>query len=85
VGRLDGELPIYRLTLDGIRHLSEEELTEKRHAAEEERRACYRAIYEDLRLSLIAHKDGTLELCWASGKSTLEPQVLRDRSVSNST
>ena len=71
---LDGELPIYRLTLDGIRHLSEEELTEKRHAAEEVRRASYRAI-----------KDGTLELCWAGGKSTLEPQVLLDRSVSNST
>jgi hypothetical protein len=81
----DGKLPIYRLTPDRIRHLSEEELAEKRHAAEEERRARYRAVYEDLRLSVTAHRDGTLELRWAGGESALEPQVLQERSVSKRT
>jgi hypothetical protein len=80
-----GKLPIYRLTPDRIRHLSEEELAEKRHAAEEERRARYRAVYEDLRLSVTAHRDGTLELRWAGGESALEPQVLQERSVSKRT
>jgi hypothetical protein len=82
---LDGSLTIYTLTPDRIRRLSEEELTQERHAAEEERRARYRAVYEDLRLSLTAHRDGTLELRWAGGESALEPQVLQERSVSKRT
>jgi hypothetical protein len=81
----DGSLPIYELTPDRIRFLSEEEIAEKRRAAEEERSARYRSVYDDLQLSLTAHRDGTLEIRWVGGESIQGPEVLQPVSVSQMT
>lgn len=77
----DNPLGVYKLTPERIRYLSEEELEEKRQAAEKERSARYRSVYDDLRLSLTAHKDGTLDIRWVGGESIQGPKVLRERSV----
>jgi hypothetical protein len=76
-----GSLPIYELTPERIRFLSEEEIAQKRRAAEEERSARYRSVYDDLRLSLTAYRDGTLEIRWVGGESVQGPEVLQPVSV----
>jgi site-specific DNA recombinase len=78
-------LGVYTLTPERIREREAEELEEVRQAVEEERSARYRSVYDDLRLSLTAHKDGTLDIRWVGGESALEPQALQERSVSQGT
>ena len=77
----DNPLGIYTLTLERIRERTPEELEEKRRAAVVERSARYRSVYDDLRLSVIAHKNGTLDIRWVGGESVLEPRVLQERNV----
>lgn len=63
----DNPLGAYRLTPENIRHLPEEELAEKRRAAEEERGRRFRDLYEDLGLRATLDRDGTLEISWGGG------------------
>ena len=58
----DGSLPIYTLTPDRIRHLSEEELAEKRREAEAARGARFRQLCAMLGLSVAVSADGTLDI-----------------------
>ena len=44
-----------------------------------------RRAYDDLGLRITAPRDGTLDIRWGGGESVLEPQVLRERSVSHRT
>ncbi len=81
----DNPLGIYTLTPDAIRHLPEEELAEKRRAAEDEQARRYRSAYENLELGVTAHRDGTLNLRWMCGESILTPKLLRKLSVSQTT
>ena len=79
---MENPLGLYTLAPESIRCLDEEELAEKRRAAEEERSARYRSIYEDLRLGVTAHRDATLEIRWVGGERVQGPEVLRERSGS---
>jgi hypothetical protein len=90
---------LYTLTPESIRFLDEEELAEKRRAEERKRSGRYRSVYEDLRLRLTAHRDGTLALEGVFGGRVLSPSeppepqpfavedtlALRERSVSHRT
>jgi hypothetical protein len=58
-------------TSSRIRHLPEEEVAKREQEAEDERAARYRAVYEDLGLRVVAHKDGTLEATWRFGEARL--------------
>jgi hypothetical protein len=58
----DNPLGIYTLTPDSIRYLTEEELEEKRRAAEEERSERFRQLYAMLDLKVVCHKDLSLEV-----------------------
>ena len=74
--KTDGNpLGLYNLTQERIHHLPEEEVERRRRRAEDERAARYRAMYDDLGLSVVAHPDGTLEASWRFGAA-----VLRKRS-----
>jgi site-specific DNA recombinase len=66
----ENPLGMYHLTPDRIRHLSEEEV-ERRRRTEDERAARYRAMYDDLGLSVVAYPDGTLEANWRFGAAVL--------------
>jgi hypothetical protein len=64
-------LGIYTLTAQRIRHLSEEEVERRGRRAEDEPAARYRAMYDDLGLSVVAYPDGTLEASWRFGAAGL--------------
>ena len=63
----DNPLGIYVLAPENIRHLADEELAEKRRAAEDARGERFRAMYDDLGFRVTAHPDGTLEVEWKFG------------------
>ena len=58
----ENPLGIRVLTPECIRQLPEEELEEKRRAAEEERSQRFRELYEALDLRVVCHKDRSLEV-----------------------
>jgi hypothetical protein len=58
----ENPLGLYEPTLDRIRYLSEEELEEKRRAAESARGARFRELYAMLGLRAAIHADGTMEI-----------------------
>ncbi len=64
----DNPLGVYTLTPESIRHLPEEELAEKRRAAEEERSQRFRDLYEALDLHVVCHKDLSLEVTWGGAQ-----------------
>jgi site-specific DNA recombinase len=67
----DNPLGLYRLTPDRVRSKTEEEIAGERLAAENERSARLRWVYEAIRLAVTAHKDGMLVLSWSCGTQTL--------------
>ena len=67
----DNPLGLIRLTPDRVRPKSIEEIEGERLAAENERSARLRLVYEAIGLAVIAHKDGTLVLRWSCGTRTL--------------
>jgi hypothetical protein len=67
----DNPLRVYTLTPDRIRHKTEEEIERERLAAENERSARLRHVYEAIGLAVTAHKDRTLSLRWSFGEQTL--------------
>lgn len=67
----DNPLGAYYLTPKIIRQLDEEELEEKQHSAIEERSQRFRELYRMLDLQVVCHKDGTLDITWGSGCSSL--------------
>ena len=67
----DNPLGVFTLTPERIRRLPEEEVRRRERAAEDERAARYRRMYEDLGLRAVAHPDGTLEITWRFGEATL--------------
>ena len=71
---------LYRLTPDRVRSKTEEEIAGERLAAENERSARLRAVYEAIGLCVTAHKDGTLMLSWSLGTRTL-PAVTGSEST----
>jgi hypothetical protein len=56
---------------DRVRPKAEKEIEGERLAAENERSARLRWVYEAIGLAVTAHKDGTLLLQWSSGTRTL--------------
>lgn len=70
-----GRLEPFAITPESIRHLPEEELAEKRRAAEEERSQRFRTLYEALDLRVVCHRDRSLEVTWGGGRCS----VLRGR------
>jgi hypothetical protein len=62
-----------------IRPKTEEEVADERLAAERERSARLRWVYEAIGLSVTAHNDGTLVLRWSCGGRTL-PSVTGSES-----
>jgi hypothetical protein len=69
----DNPLGLYLLTPDRVRPKSEKEIEGERLAAENERSARLRWVYEAIGLAVTAHKDGTqlLLLRWSCGTRTL--------------
>jgi hypothetical protein len=67
---LDNPLGLYRLTPDRVGRKTREEIEDERLAAENERSARLRWVYEAIGLAVTAHRDGTL-LRWSCGKRTL--------------
>ena len=67
----DNPLALYRLTPDRIRPKTTEEIKDEHLAAENERSARLRWVYEAIGLSVTAHKDGILLLRWSLGERTL--------------
>jgi site-specific DNA recombinase len=67
----DNPLGLIRLTPDSVRHKTNEEIEGERLAAENERSARLRWVYEAIGLAVTAHKDGTLVLRWSCGSQTL--------------
>ncbi len=58
-------LGVYTLTPERVRERTTEELEEIRR----ERGEQLRALYEVLRLSVVAQRDGTLDVSWSAGDS----------------
>ena len=54
-----------------LRDLSEEELEEKRRAAEDAKDERFRAMYDDFVFRMVAHPDGSLEVTWKNGAASL--------------
>jgi hypothetical protein len=79
----DNPLGLYLLTPDRVRPKTEKEIEGERLAAENERSARLRWVYEAIGLAVTAHKDGTLLLRWSCGTRSLpvvtgfESSVLR--------
>jgi hypothetical protein len=67
----DKPLGLYLLTPDRVRPKTEKEIEGERHAAENERSARLRWVYEAIGLAVTAHKDGTLLLRWSCGTRIL--------------
>ena len=67
----DNPRGIYRLAPERIRCKSAEEIEEERLAAENERSARLRFVYEAIGLAVTAHKDGTLLRWWSLGERAL--------------
>jgi hypothetical protein len=57
---------LYTITPERIRMLPEEELAEKRRAAEEVRARRFRELYAMLYLKVVCHKDRSLEVSWGA-------------------
>jgi hypothetical protein len=55
---------LYTLTPERIRMLPEEELAQKRRAAEEKRAQRFRELYAMLNLGVVCHKDRSLVVTW---------------------
>ncbi len=74
--------PPRTLTPDSIRHLTQEELAEKRRGAEAQRSERFGWLYGALGLRVVAHKGGTLEVSWGGGVCKLEdlPTTIRART-----
>jgi site-specific DNA recombinase len=70
-GTPDYPLGLYRLTPDRVRRKTGEEIKGERLAAQNERSARLRSVYEAIGLTVTAHKDGTLLLRWSCGMRTL--------------
>lgn len=60
----DNPLGVYTLTPERVRDRTPGELDELRREQQGERAERLRALYEVLGLSVVAHKDGTLEIAW---------------------
>lgn len=60
----DNPLGVYTLTPERVRDRTPGELDELRREQQRERAERLRALYEVLGLSVVAHKDGTLEISW---------------------
>jgi hypothetical protein len=67
----DNPLGLCRLMPDRIRPKTKEELKGEHIAAENERSARLRWVYEAIGLAVTAHKDGTLLLRWSLGERSL--------------
>ena len=67
----DNPLGLSLLTPDRVRPKTEKEIEGERLAAENERSARLRWVYEAIGLAVTAHKDGTLLLRWSCGTRTL--------------
>jgi len=76
----ENPLGLYRLTPGRVRPKTEEEVEGERLAAENERSARLRSVYETIGLAVTAHKDGTLVLRWSCGGQTL-PAVTGSEST----
>jgi len=74
----DNPLRIYTLTPDRIRPKTAEEIEGERLAAENERSARLRHVYEAIGLAVTAHKDGTLLLRWSCGERALPSVTERE-------
>jgi hypothetical protein len=57
---------LYTITPERIRTLPDEELAQKRSAAEEKRAERFRELYAMLNLRVICHKDRSLEVTWGA-------------------
>jgi hypothetical protein len=60
----DNPLGAYRLTPENIRHKDAEQLEAERRASLEARRERFREIYTALGISVVVHKDRSLEIRW---------------------
>lgn len=60
----ENPLGLHRLTPEGFRHLTDEELAAERLRADNERRARLREIYEAIGLRCTLRPDGTIEAAW---------------------
>ncbi len=65
----DNPLGLYTLTPERIRHKDGEQLEAERRAALEERRDRFREIYSALGLTVVCHRDRSLEIRWGNGCS----------------
>jgi hypothetical protein len=68
----EGHLPIFTVSPEMFRERKPEEMEQLRSAQDRERAERYRGVYTSLGLTVIAHKDGTLELTWRAGKGVSE-------------
>ncbi|MDP8899702.1 MAG: recombinase family protein, partial [Actinomycetota bacterium] len=66
--RAEGRLPLYPLSPGMFRERTPEEVEGLRLGRERERAERYRAMYTNLGLRIVAHKDGALELTWRAGE-----------------
>ena len=60
----ENPLGVYTLTPERVRERTPEELEEIRHEQQRERAERLRALYEVLGVSVVAHRDGSLEVSW---------------------
>jgi hypothetical protein len=77
----DNPLGSIRLTPDRVRPKTNEEIEGERLAAENERSARLRWVYEAIGLAVTAHKDGTLVLRWSCGTRALPAVTGSESSV----
>jgi hypothetical protein len=66
--RAEGHLPLNPLSPGMFRERTPEEVEGLRLGRERERAERYRAMYTNLGLRIVAHKDGALELTWRAGE-----------------
>lgn len=60
-------LGAYKLTPERVRTLTEEEQTARQTEAHNARAMRFRDLYQSLGLSVVVHKDGTLDISWSLG------------------
>jgi hypothetical protein len=60
-------LGAYKLTPERVRTLTEEEQTAREIEAHNARATRFRDLYQSLGLTVVVHKDGTLDISWSLG------------------
>ncbi len=70
-----GKLEIHRVTPESLLLEDEDEYRGRLDEYEDRVARAYRRAYDDLRLGVAVHKDGTLEISWALGKRMLRPRT----------